>query len=78
MTERINVHTVSGRQQLIAKIEDINAGLHQLDLHIANVEKELAVSRQIITSVWRDGMSIYDPAIQNLIHKLDIKVFDFD
>ena len=46
MTERINVHTVSGRQQLIAKIEDINAGLHQLDLHIGNVEKELAISRQ--------------------------------
>jgi hypothetical protein len=40
MTDRINIQTVEGRQKLIAKLEDINAGLHQLDLHVMHLDRE--------------------------------------
>lgn len=99
MNQRTNVMTVVGRQELIAKLEDINAGLHQLELHVQNTEKDLATARaenaqlrvlvrsaergeldldelatmtQIITSVWKHGMSIYDPVIQKLVAKLEL------
>lgn len=72
MSDRTNVHTVEGRLNLIAKVEDINAGLHQLDLHMANVETELEILRQIVRSVWKQGMSIYDPAIQALVAKVKL------
>lgn len=99
MNEKIGIRTVAGRQELIAKVEDINAGLHQLDLHLINVEKDMArleaenkelrrllsskhnheldleqiaISEQLVRAVWRDGMSVYDPAVQTLVDKLEL------
>ncbi len=97
----VDVTKVTGRQELIAKVEDINAGLHQLHILVANLEGDLeramaqrnalqeerdallrqsisvptdpprvAILEQVVASVWRDGMSIYDPVIQRLIEKL--------
>jgi hypothetical protein len=72
MTDRINVQTVEGRQKLIAKLEDINAGLHQLDLHVMHLDRELDLLRSIVSAVWRDGMSIYDPAVQRLVEQVEL------
>ena len=72
MTDRINVQTVEGRQKLIAKLEDINAGLHQLDLHVMHLDRELELLRSIVSAVWRDGMSIYDPAVQRLVEQVEL------
>lgn len=72
MIDRINVQTVEGRQKLIAKLEDINAGLHQLDLHVMHLDRELDLLRSIVSAVWRDGMSIYDPAVQRLVEQVEL------
>jgi hypothetical protein len=72
MTDRINIQTVEGRQKLIAKLEDINAGLHQLDLHVMHLDRELDLLRSIVSAVWRDGMSIYDPAVQRLVEQVEL------
>ena len=72
MTDRINIQTVEGRQKLIAKLEDINAGLHQLDLHVMHLDRELELLRSIVSAVWRDGMSIYDPAVQRLVEQVEL------
>ena len=72
MIDRINVQTVEGRQKLIAKLEDINAGLHQLDLHVMHLDRELELFRSIVSAVWRDGMSIYDPAVQRLVEQVEL------
>jgi hypothetical protein len=69
MTDRINIQTVEGRQKLIAKL---NAGLHQLDLHVMHLDRELDLLRSIVSAVWRDGMSIYDPAVQRLVEQVEL------
>jgi 5-methylcytosine-specific restriction endonuclease McrBC regulatory subunit McrC len=42
----VRVDTVAGRLDLIKRLEDINAGLHQLDLHVRNLEHDLDVERR--------------------------------
>jgi hypothetical protein len=55
MTDRINVQTVEGRQKLIAKLEDINAGLHQLDLHVMHLDRERPGREKIAYAFNRTG-----------------------
>lgn len=46
--KRLNIHTVEGRLAIIAKCEDIDAGLHQLHLHLQNLETQMAFKDQEI------------------------------
>lgn len=41
-------------------------------LTIDHDAKRVEIMEQIVTSVWRDGMSIYDPVIQRLVEKLEL------
>lgn len=40
MTPKMRMDTVAGRQALVAKIEDIVAMVHHLDLSVRNLERE--------------------------------------
>lgn len=51
MSDRINVHTIQGRQALIAKIEDMNAAVHQLDLLVTNMERDLAQRQELLAEL---------------------------
>ena len=49
--DRVNIHTVQGRQALIAKLEDMNQAVHQLDLLVTNMERDLAQRQELLAEL---------------------------
>ena len=37
-----------------------------------HLDRELDLLRSIVSAVWRDGMSIYDPAVQRLVEQVEL------
>lgn len=48
---KIDIRTVQGRQALIAKVEDMNAAVHQLDLLVNNMERDLAQREELLAEL---------------------------